>query len=87
MKTIVNHLGQTCEKAVLDAGYYRSNDGHVYHVQSTGITHVNPDQPLINKLNEIRISDSETLNSIDKEQFEDAMRNAILNIGIYKYVK
>lgn len=82
--TVINHLGETCVEICPEEGYYRIGK-QVYHVTGTGITHVNLD--LINRLEHIFLCGSEKLDTISKDEFDSEMRNAILTIGIYKYLE
>lgn len=82
----MNSSGATMIKASVSKGHYYRNKNHYYHVGDTEILHVNVIGNIINSIDDIYVERSNDLERIRKEQFEDALRNAILELGIYKYI-
>lgn len=74
----------TSVEVQLDQGYYHGEDNRYYHITGNNIIHVNVGASLINVID--RIYKHYNLQPITKEQFEMAVRNTVLDIGIYKYV-
>lgn len=80
---VFDTAGQVMTKADCGQGYYKQGT-HFYNIHSNGIAHVNID--IINTLDAIYLSPGESLQEVSQEIFENEVRNAIFNIGIYKYV-
>jgi hypothetical protein len=81
---IVDHRGMIVTEVKLSKGYWKRGD-HFYHVHENGITHVHID--LINHLDVLRKAEDEQLEEVTEEIFAQEVRNAVFNIGIYKYVR
>lgn len=82
---MVNHLGEPCHAAQAGPGYYNLNS-HFYHIKKDGkIVHINRD--VINNLTTIWLTDYDKLTPITQSMFEDALRIAVFEIGIYEYVQ
>lgn len=79
-----NHKGQPMEAVYPAKGFYK-HEAHFYHCHSNGITHIHIN--IINHLERISLAPDEALTPISEEIFEQEVRNAVFNIGIYKYVK
>jgi hypothetical protein len=84
MTNIINTKGEPCTQVNVINGFYKEGD-HFYRFHEKGITHVHVN--IINHLEVLYKSESERLEPISKEIFENEVRNAILEIGIYQYVK
>jgi len=83
--TLVDGLGRPCVKFA-ESGYWR-NGSHVYHIKGGKILHVN--LTVINALStsDLHLTQDERMIPIPKEEFENELHNAIIDLGLGSYFK